>query len=109
MAYDEILALRVRTLLDSEDFLVEKRMFGGYALMLRGNMACGVIKDELVVRVGPEAYDEALGEPGARPFDFTGRPMRGWVAVSPDVISDDAALRRWVRRGVGFVRELPGK
>ena len=77
MAYDEQLAERVRELLALREGLVERKMFGGIAWMLDGNLACGVIGDELIVRVGPEESERALAEPGTRVFDFTGRPSRG--------------------------------
>jgi TfoX/Sxy family transcriptional regulator of competence genes len=75
MAYDEGLATRVREVLGDQPELVEKKMFGGLAFLLHGNMACGVRGEDLIVRVAAEAADAALGEPGTRPFDLTGRPM----------------------------------
>jgi TfoX/Sxy family transcriptional regulator of competence genes len=100
MAYDEGLAERIRGVLRGRDDVVERKMFGGIAFMVAGRMACGVIHDDLMVRVGPDAHDEAVTEPHARPMDFTGRPMRGMVYVEPGGVSSDADLARWVRRGV---------
>lgn len=104
MAYDEALADRVRSRCD----LPGKRMFGGVAFLLAGNMAVGVVGTDLIVRVPPEEYDECLREPGARPFDLTGRTMRGWVLVSGDVL-DDGTLDGWVERGTAYAGTLPPK
>ncbi|MEV7521961.1 TfoX/Sxy family protein [Streptomyces sp. NPDC091371] len=109
MTYDEGLAQRIREHLGAGAGLTEKRMFGGLALLLHGNMAVGVIGDELIVRVGPEATDAALDRPGARVFDFSGRPMRGWVTVAPEGLAEDSALGEWIDRGVAFAATLPPK
>ena len=109
MTYDDGLAHRVRDVLASRPGVAEKEMFGGLAFVLEGNMCCGVIDDSLVARVGPDAYDDALAEPHARPFDFTGREMRGWVYVDPSGLTSDAALEEWVGRTVEFVDTLPAK
>lgn len=109
MAYNEALAARVRAALGKRDDLVEKRMFGGVGYLIRGNMACGVHRDMVIVRVGPEAYEQALGEPDTQPFDLTGRPMTGWVTVGSKGYGSDAALAEWVARGVAFALTLPGK
>lgn len=100
MAYDEGLALRIRTALRGRDDVVEKKMFGGLTFMVADRMACGVVHDDLMVRVGPDGYQAALAEPYARPMDFTGRPMRGMVSVDPAGIVSDADLARWVHRAV---------
>jgi hypothetical protein len=84
-------------------------MFGGIGFMLQGNMACGVNKENLIARVGVEKYEDALTQPYARPFDFTGRPMTGWVIIEPDGITSDDDLKAWVQRGVGFALSLPPK
>lgn len=109
MAYDEGLAQRVREVLSERQDIGEKKMFGGLSFLLQGNMAVGVIGDDLIVRVGPHDYDEALSHEHARPFDMTGRAMSGWVVVGPDGIEDDGDLYDWVMRGVGFAGTLPGK
>jgi TfoX/Sxy family transcriptional regulator of competence genes len=109
MAYDEGLAQRIRELLEQEPGLVEKKMFGGVGYMVQGHMACGVNQDALIVRVGPERYQEALAAPHTRVFDLTGRPMTGWVTVGPEGYSADDDLRRWVRQGLEFARSLPPK
>ncbi|HSJ16527.1 MAG TPA: TfoX/Sxy family protein [Solirubrobacterales bacterium] len=109
MAYDEELAERVRDVLALRDDLVERRMFGGIAFLLAGNMACGALGDELIVRVGPQEYGRAQSEPHTRPFDFTGRPMKGFVVVSPQGIEADDALAAWVEAGADFAASLPPK
>ena len=109
MAYDEGLAERVRDAIGDRPGLVEKKMFGGVGFMLLGNMACGVNKDDLIVRVGPEQYEEVVIRPHARPFDFTGRPMKGWVMVAPSGYEDDKDLEGWVDDGVSFALSLPPK
>ena len=109
MAYDEQLAERVRRALTGRDDLTERKMFGGIGFMLRGNMFCGIVKDELMVRVGPALYDDALSQPHARPMDFTGRAMRGMVYVSPQGFGTDEALERWVEQGLIFADSLPPK
>jgi hypothetical protein len=109
MAYDEGLALRVRDLLEGQPGFEEKKMFGGVGYMLRGNMACGVNKEDLIVRVGPERYEEALAQPVARVFDMTGRPMKGWVVVEPQGVEEDEDLEGWVQQGVDFALTLPSK
>jgi len=98
MAYDEGLAQRIRSALRGRDDVVEKQMFGGLTFMIAGRMACGVIHDELMVRVGPDGHDAAVTEPGVRPMDFTGWPMRGMVYVASAAVATDDDLRRWVDR-----------
>lgn len=109
MAYDEALAERVRELVSLRESTSERRMFGGIAFMLAGNMACGVLGEELIVRVGPDEYERALAEPHTREFDFTGRPSRGIVVVAPEAIADDEALAGWVDAGADFAASLPPK
>jgi TfoX/Sxy family transcriptional regulator of competence genes len=109
MAYDEILAERIRTLLLRRKGISERRMFGGLAFMVEGNMACGIIGEELMVRVGPSGYDEALAQPHARPMDFTKRPSRGMVYVGTAGFRTDDELLGWVERGLRFARSLPAK
>jgi len=109
VAYDQDLAERVRDALALRADLVERKMFGGIAFMLGGNMACGVLEDELIVRTGPDEYERALAEPHTRPFDFTGRPMKGFVVVSADGISVDDSLAAWVEAGADFAASLPPK
>jgi len=109
VAYDEELAERVRDVLAMRENVVERKMFGGLAVMLAGNMACGVLAEDLIVRIGPQAYESALAKPHARPFEFTGRPMKGFVVVGPEGVADDEALAEWVESGAEFASSLPGK
>jgi TfoX/Sxy family transcriptional regulator of competence genes len=109
MAYDEDLAQRVREVMAERTGVVEKKMFGGVSFMLDGNMACGVIGDDLIVRVGPQQYETAVMSPHARPFDFTGKPMKGWIVVAAAGVTSDADLAQWVQRGVAFAHSLPPK
>ena len=109
MAYDDDLARRVRDQLADEPGMTEKAMFGGLAFLLDGNMSVGLSGAELMVRVGPDATDDALARPHTRLFDMTGRPMRGWVLVAPEGVGGDGELAAWVRRGVAFARSLPPK
>jgi TfoX N-terminal domain len=109
MAYDDALAERVRAMLGQESEFVEKKMFGGLGMLVGGNMAVGVQGDGLIVRVEPSEHDALLGERGARPFDLSGRPMKGWLVVGPEGCAKDADLRRWVKRGFAYARALPPK
>jgi TfoX/Sxy family transcriptional regulator of competence genes len=109
VAYDEGLAQRVREEMEALSGYEEKRMFGGIGFMLEGNMATGVIGEDLIVRVGREEYERALEEPQARPFDMTGRPMTGWVVFTGAAYGSDEDLREWVQRGVDYARSLPPK
>ena len=109
MPYDEGLAQRVRESLDEERGLTEKKMFGGLAFLVHGNMSVGIAGDDLMVRVGRDGYDDALAQPHARKMDFTGRPMKGFVYVSTDGLESDEDLEGWIFRGVGLARSLPKK
>jgi len=109
MAYDETLAARVRDVLSDEFGVVEKKMFGGLAFMLRGNMSVGITKDGLMVRVGKENHDEMLAHPHTRPMDFTGKSMTGFIYVAPEGLETDNDLRVWVGRGVAYAGTLPAK
>ena len=109
MAYDEVLAVRIRSELDQQPGLVEKKMFGGVGFMVQGNMACGVHKDMLIVRIGLESYDETMKYPHTRPFDMTGRAMKGWVMVEPGGFTSEAELKEWVAAGLNFALTFPPK
>ena len=109
MAFDEGLAQRIREHLDERKGVSERRMFGGLCFMVGGNMCCGVVGEELMVRVGPDGYDEALALPHAREMDFTGKPMRGMLYVGTAGIEEDEDLARWVDRGAAFAGSLPSK
>src|SRR5437899_12845010 len=109
MAYDEKLAKRIRKLIAGNERLTERKMFGGIAFMLNGNMFCGVIRDDLMARVGPDRHEEALASAGARPMDFAARPMNGMVFVSPEGSATAEQLRGWAEQTLDFVRSLPPK
>ena len=109
MAFDEGLAERVREHVRERPGLEEKRMFGGVGVMLNGNIACGILSDDLIVRVGPGNDGPALARPAARAFDITGRAMKGWVMVGPEVAEADADLAAWVDQGISFALTLPPK
>jgi len=108
MAYNTKLAERIRSQLDGGPF-VEKRMFGGVGYLLHGNMACGVHADDLIVRVDPEKYEAFLKKPHTRPFDMTGRPMKGWLLVEADGYKTAKQLSTWIKEGVEFALTLPPK
>ena len=109
MAYDAGLAQRLREALDDYPGVSEKKMFGGLAFLLRGNMFCGVQGRGLMVRVGAEAYERSLARRHAREMDFTGRPLTGLVTVEPAGVRSEAQLRSWVERGIDFASTLPAK
>ncbi len=107
MAFSETLASRIRDALARKRNIEEKKMFGGVGFLLNGNMLVGVWKSSLIVRLGPDNYDDALLEPHVREFDITGKPMKGWVMVEPDGVEDDDPLKEWIERAVKFVKTLP--
>ena len=109
MAFDEKLADRVRDALPPHDSITERKMFGGIAFMIAGNMCCGVLGDDLIVRLGNEEGERALAEPHTRPFDFTGRPMKSTLYVSGERLREDPDLSAWVGRAVDFCLSLPPK
>jgi TfoX/Sxy family transcriptional regulator of competence genes len=109
VAYDEALAARVRDLLAPREELSEREMFGGIAFMLSGNMAVGVIGDDLMVRLGKDDAERALAEAHVRPMDFTGKPMKTTVYVDPNGTAGDAELASWVDAGADFAALLPPK
>lgn len=109
MAFSESLAERIRSALAGKRGVAERRMFGGIGFLLNGNMLVGVWKNSLIARLGPEAGEKALAEDSIRPFDITGKAMKGWVLVEPDGIESDGQLRAWIERAMAFVKGLPGK
>jgi TfoX/Sxy family transcriptional regulator of competence genes len=109
MAFSESLARRVRDVLASKRGIEDKKMFGGVGFLLHGNMLVGVWKDSLVVRVGPDEYEDALQQPFVGELDITGRAMTGWVLVAPEGLDDDSQVRDWIGRAEKFVSMLPAK
>jgi len=109
MAYSEELAERIRAEIGARDGVRERKMFGGIAWMLHGNMACGTFRDGLLVRVHPDDLERSLAEPHVGPMTFTGRTMGGFVVVDADGIEDPAALARWIDEGASCAASLPPK
>jgi TfoX/Sxy family transcriptional regulator of competence genes len=109
MAFSDPLAQRIRQRLGGRKNVEEKKMFGGVGFLLNGNLLVGVWKNSLIVRLGPDNYDDALLEPHVREFDITGKPMKGWVLVEPEGVDGDDQLAGWIQSAVKFVGALPAK
>jgi TfoX/Sxy family transcriptional regulator of competence genes len=106
MAYNLKLAERIRAQLEGIRY-VEKKMFGGIGFLIHGNMACGVHKEDMIVRVDPAKHEKLLKKPGAKVFDITGKPMNGWIMVEPDGCKTKKQISTWVKEGVEFALTLP--
>ena len=109
MAFDEALADRIRDVLSGRAELSERKMFGGIAFMLAGNMAVGVIGEDLMVRLDPADAEQALAETHTRPMDFTGKPMKNMVYVDAEGTAGDEDLAKWVEAGADYATSLPPK
>jgi hypothetical protein len=109
MAFDEVLATRLRDEFVGESAIEEKKMFGGIAFMRRGHMCVGVVNDDLLARVGPEAHGKAVVRDGARVMDFTGKKMKGFIFVSPESLVEDGALSGWVDLCRVFNDSMPSR
>ena len=109
MTYNLELAERMRRILLSNPQVSEKKMFGGTAFMIHGNLACGVHGDGMIVRVGETAHAETMQKPGVHPFDMTGKPMKGWVVVEAARLQSEADLAGWIDAGMSFASSLPPK
>lgn len=109
MAYDEELLKRIRKVTNRIDGLKEKKMFGGITFMLNGNMAFGINETNMMVRVGPEKYEEALKQQYAKEMDFTGRPMKGIITVLSNGIENEKNIKHWIKKGLDFAGSLPAK
>ncbi len=110
MAYDEELANRVREVVSGEDGVVEKRMFGGLAFLIGGNMSVSVSgQGGLLLRVDPAETESLVAKPYAERFVMRGRAMDGWLRIAPEGVGTKRQLERWVARGVGYARSLPPK
>ena len=109
MAYDKGVAERVREVLSLRQDVVEKKMFGGIAFMVSGHMCCGVVDDMLMARVGPDQYQSSLEHPSASEMDFTGKPLKGFVYVSPEGFETKEDLSYWINLCEDFVDTLPAK
>ena len=99
MAFDEQLANRIRQIVGSRKEITERKMFGGLAFLFRGRMCCGIVGSDLMVRVADDEFEVVMRSPHARPMDFTGKPLRGFVYVSPPGFRTGSALRTWLSRG----------
>jgi len=109
MAFDELLANRVRLQLVALPGFSEKRMFGGLCFLIGGHMTAGIVGSTLMLRVGPERYSTLLTEPHAREMNFTGRPLKGMIYVDPAGVRTDRNLSAWLERAVSFVLAQPPK
>jgi len=109
MPFDTQLADRVRKLLSRRKGFSEKRMFGGVGFLLNDNLCCGVLRSQLILRLGVDAAEGALREYGVRPFDITGRAMQGWVMAGPAACEEADDLARWVKLATQFAGSLPAK
>ena len=109
MAYDETLAKNLHKLIAKRDDFYEQKMFGGIGYLLRGNMCFGIWKDNLILRLGKANVQASLKKKYVIPFDITGRPMKGWVMVTPEGMKSQVTLKRWVNQAIDFVMGLPRK
>ena len=109
MAYNIALAEKIQKRMEKQKGFSQRKMFGGICYMINGNMACGIVGDDLMVRVGPKDYQRSLRRSHARPMDFTGRPLKGFVYVSAKGYDREAALKEWIGIGAQFARSLPTK
>lgn len=109
MAYDETVADQIRKALRRRRGISEKKMFGGIAFMLHGNMCCGVIRDNLVLRLGEDEASKALSEPHTGVMDFTGRPLKSMIYIRPAGYRSYDDLQAWINRAFDFVKTLPKK
>jgi TfoX/Sxy family transcriptional regulator of competence genes len=111
MSYDKRLAERIDQIIEGLTFgdYAARKMFGGIGYMVKRNMACGILVDSLIVRVGEEAYEHALEQAGVSEFLNNGRPMTGWVMVEKSVLGNDQVLKEWIGQGVAFALSLPVK
>ena len=109
MAYDEGLAERIRTHLQNQKDVQEKKMFGGLCFMVSKHMVCGIVKDKLMARVGPQNYEACLSKKFVSEMDFTGKPLKGMVFITPDGFSEDEELSYWLNLCLAFIKSLPPK
>ena len=109
MAYDERLAKRLHELIVKRNDFHSQKMFGGLGLLMRGNMCFGIWKDHLILRLGEPQAQNALKNKNVKPFDITGRAMKGWVMVAPAGMKSKETLQQWVKQAIDFVSQLPRK
>ena len=106
MVYNEETANRMRKLILRHRGITEKKMFGGVSFLLKGKMCCGLIKDDLVIRINPDEQNRMLKKRGVRPMDFTGRPMKGFIYVDHSGYKTDKILYDWIKIGMNYVNTL---
>jgi TfoX/Sxy family transcriptional regulator of competence genes len=109
MPYNEQIEIRIKKIVSSWKNTDHKNMFGGVCHLLNGNMFCGVYKDFLILRLGEESGNKALSLPHVRPFDITGKPMKGWVMVAQEGLQTDHDLASWLNQAKKFASALPSK
>jgi hypothetical protein len=109
MAFDEQLAEKIRNEIKGQAGLKEKKMFGGLAFLINGNISVGIHGKDLVVRINPDETEAALKQRGVHIFDITGRPMKGWLLVGAEGIQDRKSFKKWIRTGVHYASSLPKK
>ena len=109
MPFNQRLAERVRKILGKLDGFSEKKMFGGLCFLINGNMAIGLVNDDLMIRVDPESYEKILSRPDVRKMDFTGRPMKGFLYIGAKGTESDKDLKNWILIGIDFALSLPPK
>lgn len=109
MPYNEEIDARIKKIVSRWKNTDVKKMFGGVCFLLNGNMVCGVYKDYLILRLGEKASFEAMKQPHTKPFDITGKPMKGWVMVDGAGFKTDNKLKFWLDKARGFAKTLPPK
>ena len=109
MPYNTALEDKIEAIVPQWEGLEKKKMFGGIGFLVNGNLACGVNKNDLIVRVGPEKHKEALARAHTRIFNMTGRPMAGWIMVDPEGCASERELNGWIQQGIAFAHSLPAK
>ena len=109
MPYNEAIEIRIKNIVSGWENTDSKKMFGGICHLLNGNMFCGVYKHFLILRLGEGNAEKALGLPFVKPFDITGKPMKGWVMVNEDGFKKEGQLEAWLNQAEEFVRTLPAK
>ena len=109
MPYDEALNGRIKKIISDWKGTADKKMFGGVCHLINGNMFCGVLQEFLILRLGQQTSEDALKLPYVRPFDITGKPMKGWVMVTEEGYKTDKDLRAWLKQAKNFTKRLPAK
>ena len=106
MVYNEKLADRIRKIICKNKNVTEKKMFGGLSFLLNGKMFCGVLKEDLVLRISHGEYEDALKKPNVRPMDFTRRPMKGFIYVNANGCKSDKDIKKWIDLSLNYVKSI---